>query len=105
LNEPFILELKILNLPLKMDQSKNDEEVLRTLDDLEMMRRPHLWPTPDTLCLKNPRLVQESGWPSFAVLYFDSEGYYFLPELDKKKAREGGDELLRELIEEGWLVD
>jgi hypothetical protein len=87
--------------------AKSDEEVRRTLDNLEMMRRRHLWPTEGALCLKNPDLIQEGGWPAFAVLFFEGErqGYYFLPGLDKEKARTGGDELLRELVGEGWLVD
>jgi hypothetical protein len=87
---------------------KSDEEVLRTKDDLEIMRRRHLWPGGlNSICLKNPSLAErENGIPAFAVLFFfESKEYYFLPELDKKKVRTGGDELLRTLIKEGWLID
>ena len=88
---------------------KSDEEVERTRDDLEMMRRRYLWPG-DVLCLKR-RSRLEKSWPEFAVLLYYQKHYRFIPrrgygdDFEEEKARTGGDELLLELVEEGWLVD
>jgi hypothetical protein len=88
---------------------KSDEEVFRTKDDLEMMRRPHLWPASAVLCLKNPRLISINGWPRFAVLFLRKGEYYFLPRceagFEEEKIRRGGEEILPGLIGEGWIVD
>jgi hypothetical protein len=87
-----------------------DEEVLRERNDLEMMRRVHLWPGGDpekfsTLALKNPSLAEgRRGWPKFATLIWDGEAYTFIPGNDER-SRSGGAELPAALAEEGWLVD
>lgn len=76
---------------------KTDEEVYQTRDDLEMMRRTRLWPGP-SLCLK----MTFPKWRS-AVLARNGEHYVF--ESAEGEIRRGRDELLVELVKEGWLVD
>jgi len=86
----------------------DDDEVLRKRNDLEMMRRVHLWPSGGVLCLKNRKLGEEGGWPLFAIMVFDPENglYHFrLREGNTKERRVGDDALLQELIAEGWVVD
>jgi hypothetical protein len=81
-----------------------DDEVFRKRNDLEMMRRPHLWPSP-LLHLKNYALTEAGGFPLFAVLSWNKEkGFHFLLE-EEKEGRHGDESLLAELIKEGWLVD
>jgi hypothetical protein len=80
-----------------------DQDVLATHNDLEMMRRPHLWPKL-TLFLKEPSTKQ------LALLFKTSDGYQFVPETtpfqpDLSNSRFGGEELLQSLIQAGWLVD
>jgi hypothetical protein len=93
-----------------MSEEISDEEVKRTYNDLEMMRRPHLWPISGILFLKRrkeggldmatlvamPRLLGEN-------LY----GYAFVTERAPaaEQRLNGGDELLRRLVNEGWIVD
>jgi hypothetical protein len=88
-----------------------NEEVLRTHNDLEMMRRPVLWPLA-ILPLKNPSAFRTSG--GLGVLWTTGENEYVfredvnllkLPSLSADGGRTGGDELLVQLVEEGWLVD
>jgi len=83
-----------------------DDEVIRKRNDLEMMRRPHLWPN-RTLYLKNYAQATRGGFPLFGILSWEEEnGFHFLLEDEKKEAGRYGDEtLLAELVKEGWLVD
>ena len=93
-----------------MNESKSDVEVLREGDDLEMMRRPHLWPNKGCLCLKNPhfgykhRRDHHSHY-AFAVLIKQGEEYFFTLREEKGWNQRGGDEMLVALVKEGWLVD
>jgi len=84
----------------------DDDNVIRKRNDLEMMRRPHLWPC-RPLHLKNYALAETGGFPHFGVLSWDKEkGFHFLLEEEKKEEGRYGDEaLLLELVKEGWLVD
>jgi hypothetical protein len=83
-----------------------DDEVFRKRDDLEMMRRPHLWPS-KILFLKNYSLAAKQGlhWPLSGTLSWNKEGgFHFLLE-EEKEGRHGDETLLAELVKEGWLVD
>jgi hypothetical protein len=89
-----------------------DEEVIKKRDDLEMMRRPHLWPHDRLLPLKH-RSEKRDGWPREAVLFAGSKGYILLMDanilaldnVELSQGREGGDEMLQELVKDGWIVD
>lgn len=105
-----------------MDDDDDGELVLRQRNDLRLMRTPARWPgtiyrpearlggplTDPALALKNYALREmPSGIPQFAVLvWYRSPGEYgFVPEGATAATRKGGDELLVELVKEGWLVD
>jgi hypothetical protein len=84
-----------------------DQEVFVSRNDLEMMKRPHLWPNHCCLYLK------KFGGKEFGFLLEKNGTYAFVPENppiedsipDFAHKRTGGDELLVQLIKEGWLVD
>jgi hypothetical protein len=88
-----------------------DEEVLSSYNDLEMMRRPHLWPG-KVLHLKKrdsrgrspqafARLSYENGIWILTSVKFGS-----LKESSALFGTESGDgEFLKKLVEEGWIVD
>jgi len=102
----------------------DNEKVLRERNDLEMMRRPQLWPgtifhpearlggplTNPALALKKYALMEgiEVRRMEFAVLIWraGARDYCFVPDgKTEAEGRKGGDELLVALVEEGWLVD
>lgn len=90
-----------------------DEEVRVQRDSLEMMRRPHLWPHHRFLPLKKRH--QDHTFPDLIVLcalgvisggtmrYAVREGPLGLG--GDKIAAQGGDFLLRTLVDAGWEVD
>lgn len=86
-----------------------DEEVIKERCDLEMMRRPHLWPN-DYLFLKKP--AGKLKHYQFALLANDEKDRWAIIPLrddgngrDLASERSGADELLVQLVKEGWLVD
>jgi hypothetical protein len=90
----------------------SDDEVLRTKNDLEMMRRPHLWPS-SVLHLKL-RDLRAHTYRAFALLSHTKEGQWvFTPKMKMDafsepnfaKSEVGGDVLLKKLAETGWIVD
>jgi hypothetical protein len=90
----------------------SDDEVLRTKNDLEMMRRPRLWPSP-VLHLKLQDLRGHT-YRAFALLSHTKEGQFvFTPKMkldafsepNFAKSEVGGDVLLKKLAEVGWIVD
>ena len=90
-----------------------DEEVVKTRNDLEMMRRPHLWPGGRVLHLK----LWDAGartYRAFALLSRLRSGeFVFTPkakldafsEPNFAKSEVGGDVLLKKLAGVGWIVD
>ena len=90
----------------------SDEEVLKTHNDLEMMRRPHLWPAAVLhLKLRDPRT---HSYSRFALLSYNKEGQWvFTPKMkfdsfsepDFSKSETGDEALLKRLAAAGWLVD
>jgi hypothetical protein len=97
-----------------------DDDVLAGHNELEMMRRPHLWPFGAFLLLKH--MVAEShGVPWTAILYHydpnpkQKRQYIFLPGAnmynipaevweDTTPYRKGGEAMLLEIVREGWTV-
>lgn len=80
-----------------------------TQDDLGMMKRPDLWPTP-VLPLKR-RWVDRAGWET-GVLGFVRDGIYLwwpgasmFDLLSPDVAEQIGVSQLDRLIDEGWKVD
>jgi hypothetical protein len=79
--------------------------------DIEMMRRPHLWPEGDVLSLKQKD--QGSGFSDLGTLikYLDDYGFAKgvsatqIDQVPKDKIERGGDELLVRLIAENWMVN
>lgn len=103
-------------------QPLTDQEVLSTVNDLEMMRRPHLWPNASEGCGFLPLKRRNASTPtfeppSFGVLARGSSGAYLfwlgnlvnlkdhLKELAFNDALSGGDLLLITLVDSGWVVD
>lgn len=107
----------------------SDDEVLKGHDDLEMMRRPHLWPNsrPNIALLPLKRRQEDKSLVSpyvFGTLVWSREStklFSFrersLPDFlrdmrstavkheDAVTAITGGDVLLQLLINAGWIVD
>jgi hypothetical protein len=98
-----------------------DEEVMAERQDVEIMRRRHLWPYGSFLPLKHRVAVNAYGIPRTAVLCYSNSDprqkrtYIFLPEVnmytipaaiwtDPTRYRTGGEALLFEIILEGWIV-
>ena len=90
-----------------------DRQVLRTRDNLEMMRRPHLWPQGLILPLKHDEL-HDSGSRRIGILVFNGSRYSWLENASlcdpdswgsKPPVPTEGDELLVRLVDEGWMVD
>jgi hypothetical protein len=90
----------------------SDEEVVKTRNDLEMMRRPHLW-SGGVLHLKLQDLAAHT-YRSFAILSHTREGQFvFTPKMkldafsepNFSKSEVGGDVLLKKLLSVGWIVD
>jgi hypothetical protein len=72
--------------------------------DLEMMRHPERWPCGNQLPLK--RYNEEKRMHDFSILVKPARDFYhWVPETGPAFSRLGGDELLVELINSGWLVD
>jgi hypothetical protein len=90
-----------------MSDPLTDQEVFVSRNDLEMMKRPHLWPNHSCLYLK------KFGAKEFGLLLEKNGTYAFVPETRTTEAtipdfankRTGGHELLVQLVGEGWLVD
>jgi hypothetical protein len=95
--------------------SFTDDSTVSRNRDLEIMRRPHLWPLREILFLKNLTLKgngkgggeERSPWPVSAFLTWDKSSgeFSFRLETEATASRHGKESLLRELIKEGWLVD
>jgi hypothetical protein len=93
-----------------MNEEISDEEVKRTYNDLEMMRRPCLWPVRGILFLKRRK---ERGLDTATLVTMPGllgenaqKGYAFVAEgAPAEQWLKGGDELLRRLVSEGWIVD
>lgn len=92
--------------------SLSDEDVIQARDSLEMMRRPHLWPHHRLLPLKKRH--EDHTFPDLIVLcalgptsgggvrYTVKEGPMGLVG---DIVAQGGDFLLRTLVDAGWEVD
>jgi hypothetical protein len=89
-----------------------DQQVKETRDDLEMMRRPHLWPGLKLFLKRGRGPLQElamlgcdedSDDPIGVVWVFVPESEPFKPDFSRKET--GGDEMLVRLCQEGWMVD
>lgn len=92
---------------------KTDDAVLTTRDDVEMIKRTHLWPQfPKTLALKHRRLkdgrgipklgflIRMDGEPDFRVrlgTIFDRSYYDLLPYEQHDSAEA--------IVAAGWMVD
>lgn len=88
--------------------SKTDEQVLAERDDAEMIRRPHLWPTPGLLPIKRP---QEQGLPQPAVLGYDRGEIVVLENMTVMGTSLGRDVVqhrftdAEDVLMQGWVVD
>jgi hypothetical protein len=94
-----------------------DKEVLAKGSDLEMMRRPHLWPHLILPLVIRDRLTRPGIGEGIGILWSpigagEGEKFLFLrghnmlmPIPKDAKWEEGGDELLIRLIKEGWVID
>jgi hypothetical protein len=76
--------------------------------DLKLLLDPSGWPISiwgKGFCLK--RWIEKENRMETARLEFDmTDGkYYFYPDYEKTKTVEGGEELPKKLIKEGWLAD
>jgi hypothetical protein len=89
-----------------------DKEVIETRNDLEMMKRPHLWPNM-FLPLINRSMKTDSPFGVEGLLFANNEGSYifiagqnmFLPIPKDTKREQGSIEMLARLVNEGWKVD
>ena len=89
-----------------------DEEVIKTRDDLEMMKRSNLWPH-TFLPLINRRDKSDSPLGADGLLFYQGwEEYYFLrnqnmfmPIPPDAKFEKGSVAMLKQLVTEGWQVD
>jgi hypothetical protein len=90
-----------------------DKEVIKSKDDLEMMKRPHLWPL-TFLPLINKEKKDSEGSPHGleGLLFYESGEYLFLrgqnmylPIPEGANFESGGTEMLQQLVKEGWRVD
>jgi hypothetical protein len=77
----------------------------RNARDLDLMRHPGRWPLVNKLPLK--RYKPEGGLDTSMLVKpaRDLDFYRWVPDMGPAFSRFGGDELLVELIESGWLVD
>ena len=91
-----------------------DEEVVKTRNDLEMMRRPHLWPGGANVLHLKLWDAATRTYRAFALLSHTKGGQYvFTPkakldafsEPNFAKSEVGGDVLLKKLAGNGWIVD
>lgn len=95
-----------------------DKQVLASGNDLEMMRRPHLWPNlilPLVIRdrLTKPGTVSEGvgilwsplGAEEGEKFSFLKGHNMFMPIPKGTKWEVGGDEMLVRLVKEGWVVD
>lgn len=89
----------------------SDDEVVKNHNDLEMMRRPHLWPS-SVLHLKL-RDVRAHTYRAFAILSYKDGEWTFTPKMkfdsfsepNFSKSESGDDKLLKRLATVGWIVD
>jgi hypothetical protein len=89
----------------------SDKKVTHHEIDLEMMRRPHLWPQGKILSLKQKH--QGSGFTGFGTLIRYLHDYGFaqgdnatqIDQVPEDKIERGGDELLVRLIADNWVVN
>lgn len=93
-----------------------DKEVIQTHNDIEMMRRPHLWPLGHVLALKHRRDPGEYGLRRLAVLFYHDgefglledalvyELVYNLKEEDTDRINWADEHILPE-INQDWMVD
>lgn len=83
-------------------------------DDLDFMKHPEKWPLYVCLPLKHSTDRDGRGFPRVSILfYLESTGKYrfydnmtiydFPTGIDP--TLEGGQEILEEIIKEGWIVD
>jgi hypothetical protein len=105
-------------------RSLTDEEVVASQDDLEMMRRPHLWSYGDHHILAVLPLIHhterapEDHMHRVALLIYSGKraAFMFLPDINMFKltgeqinnvpeAHTGGQLLLDAVFAEGWRVD
>lgn len=89
-----------------------DDEVIRTHDDLEMMRRPHLWSLGFLPLKKRAWTFAMGQRRELGLLSCDGKRYSFYPgatmfELPTSESvpLSGGDELLIKLVANDWIVD
>jgi hypothetical protein len=80
-----------------------DDEVLETRNDLEMMRRPHLWPSPGRLPVK--REAGSRGRLYDCGLLLEGGGPTVHPGPDGTVTEPLGYETLEKLLADGWVVD
>lgn len=84
-----------------------DDDVIATENNLEMMRRPHLWPCGNYLPLTKGHVGMDSPMESYAYLVDDDDlrttifiGLPFISDL-KPKAYPS----LEAIVADGWIVD
>ncbi len=96
---------------LRQENKISDKKVIHHEIDIEMMRRPNLWPQGDVLSLK--RMDQGSGFSDLGTLikYLDDYGFARgvsatqIDQIPKDKIERGGDELLVRLVADNWMVN
>lgn len=89
-----------------------DKEVIQTHNDIEMMRRPHLWPLGPMLALKHRQERGEYGLRRLAVLFYcdheygllEDVAYLELKEADYERINWADANILPE-INQDWMVD
>lgn len=90
-----------------------DEQVLASRDDLEMMRRPHLWPAGNYLLpLKHRSELQSNGLRRTAILFHFGNDFGLLEDgnilllspADVERINWADEHILPE-INQDWMVD
>jgi hypothetical protein len=89
-----------------------DDEVIKSHDDLEMMRRPHLWSLGYLPLKKRAWKFAMGQRRELGLLMSNGKQYQFYPgatmfepPTPESMPIIGGDELLVKLVDNGWIVD
>ena len=104
-----------------MNDKITDEQVVGTKNHLEMMRRSHLWPKTSVLPLHKADYLTSHDLSKGGLLidlcppgqkWGGGDRYVFWQGANlligipaSAESREGNDDLLVQLVNEGWLVD
>ena len=95
---------------------KSDQDVMAGQDDLEMIRRPHLWPHWSVLPMKKPSVLEKNFMDDngFGVLIRVDRGYgkeyaVFVRNIFSSKEFDLKDATLypsaEAVLADGWVVD